>query len=384
MGGQQHYAAWRPLVEMVALFQFLQVKSLLLYIACYTTQVPMSIVRIPSSDQQLPPAAVIVTIRSGTSFDELYTQRTQISPDPSHCIAVYSTDYETLPAILSALQQPGSQAGGSASLRSLIADIIAVSAESPSCVVFNFECCSGAGSHGFAPAHCSPCDNPCGGNIMHTVAYALDRGFMVIFGDWSLKALIKDWDHSLLGPLPFEDVGATSGTIRLRFNREHLIQCPSSQLQCVGQLCSDNFAGVHALGNTIKFVVKAERPETDAYHVQVLTVAEIDTPSSYVGPIMTLGQYNGTAGHVLLTYRSGGMMLVSATHWIELTNVNADEAEVAQVLMLRQGQLAAEQFQQELQNCMSAEERKVCSAQKAVALVQYTTPCRTQPRTAPF
>ena len=77
-------------------------------------------------------------------------------------------------------------------------------------------------------------------------------------------------------------------------------------------------------------------------------------------------------------------MLVSATHWIELTNVNADEAEVAQVLMLRQGQLAAEQFQQELQNCMSAEERKVCSAQKAVALVQYTTPCRTQPRTAPF
>jgi hypothetical protein len=354
--------------------------------ACYTTQFPMhkSIVRIPSSNQQLPPAAVIVTISSGTSYDKLYTERTQISPDPKHCIAVYSADYEHLPAILwnLRLQRPGRAMG--ASVRSLMADIIAVSAESPSCVVFNFECCSGAGSHGFGHA----CDNPRGfehvGNIMDTVAYALDRGFMVIFGDWSLQALIKDWDHSLLGPLPFEDVGTTSGTIRLRFNREHLIQCPSSQLQCVGQLCSDNFAGVHALGATIRFVVKAERPETDAYHVQVLTVAEIETPSSYVGPIMTVGQYTGTAGHVLLTYRSGGMMLVSATHWIELTNVNADEVEVARVLMLRQGQSAAEQFQQELQNCMSAEERKVCSAQKAVALVQFTTPGRTQPRTAPF
>jgi hypothetical protein len=41
---------------------------------------------------------------------------------------------------------------------------------------------------------------------MRIVAHALDRGFMVIFGDFSLKALIKDWDASLLGPLPFEQV----------------------------------------------------------------------------------------------------------------------------------------------------------------------------------
>jgi len=359
----------------------------------------MPIVRIPSSDQHLPSAAVIVTVCSGSSYDDLYTQRPQISPDASRCIAVYRTDYESLPAILSALQQSGSHDCDSAVLRSLVADIVAVSAESPDCVVFNFECCSDAGSHGFtrcegvkgptAPApnknpfayvaglfgasqappvgdheeRCNPRDG-----IMQTVAHALDRGFMVIFGDFSLKALIKDWDHSLLGPLPFEQVGETSGTVRLRFHREHLIECPSSQLQCVGQLCGDNFAGVHALGGTIQFTVKQDQAATDAYQLQILTVAEAS--ADYRGPTVTVGQYTGTAGHVLLRYRKGGMLLVSATHWMELTNVNADEAQVALVLLQQQGQFSADKFREELANCQTAEERTACSNRSAVALVQ--------------
>ena len=430
------------------------------------TDFQMSIVRIPSSDQHLPPAAVIVTICSGSSFDNLYTTRPQISPDASRCIAVYRTDYESLPAILSALQQPGSRDCDSEVLRNLVADISAVSAESPDCVLFNFECCSGANSHGFthpskmfggftagsalaannpfaapptpvaaasssapAPAPVFPfgvapastsgpstpesvfggfnfgpstpesastsfetvagdpdlgslfgvtpkaptvCDHQelCDirGGIMMTVAHALDRGFMVIFGDFSLKALIKDWDHSLLGPLPFEQVGETSGTVRLRFHREHLIECPSSQLQCVGQLCGDNFAGVHALGGTIQFTVKQDQEATDAYQLQILTVAE--APADYHGPTVTVGQYTGTAGHVLLRYRKGGMLLVSATHWMELTNVNADEAQVALVLLQQQGQFSADKFREELANCQTAEERTACSNRSAVALVQ--------------
>ena len=356
----------------------------------------MPIVRIPSSDQHLPSAAVIVTVCSGSSYDDLYTQRPQISPDASRCIAVYRTDYESLPAILSALQQSGSHDCDNAVLRSLVADIVAVSAESPDCVVFNFECCSDAGSHGFthcqgpatpasksvfesvaglfgvtpkAPTvrdHKKPCD-PRGG-IMLTVAHALDRGFMVIFGDFSLKALIKDWDHSLLGPLPFEQVGETSGTVGLRFHREHLIECPSSQLQCVGQLCGDNFAGVHALSSTIQFTVKQDREATDAYQLQILTVAEAS--ADYRGPTVTVGQYTGTAGHVLLRYRGGGMLLVSATHWMELTNINADEAQVAQVLLQQQGQIAADEFKKELESCKTSEERTACSSRSAVALVQ--------------
>ena len=209
-------------------------------------------------------------------------------------------------------------------------------------------------------------------HIMQIVAHALGRGSMVIFGDFSLKALIHDWDHALLGPLPFEEVGTVSGSVRLRFQREHLMECPSAQLQCVGELCSDNFAGVHALGGTIQFVVKHDRPASDMYQLQILTVAE--APPGYQGATVEVGKYNGTAGHVLLKYRSGGMMLVSATHWMELTNVNANEADVAQVLLQRQGEFAAAQFQEELNSCRTAADRKACSASRAAALVQLTSP----------
>ena len=74
-------------------------------------------------------------------------------------------------------------------------------------------------------------------------------------------------------------------------------------------------------------------------------------------------------------HRSGGVMLVSATHWIELTNVNADEAQVAQVLLQQQGQLAADNFNADnfnaqLKSCKSPEERSAFSSRSAVALVQ--------------
>jgi hypothetical protein len=108
------------------------------------------------------------------------------------------------------------------------------------------------------------------------------------------------------------------------------------------------------------------------YQLQVLTVAE--APAGYQGATVEVGQYNGTAGHVLLKYRSGGMMLVSATHWMELTDVNANEADVAQVLLQRQGEFAAAQFQEELKCCKTDADRKACSASRAVALVQLTSP----------
>ena len=376
----------------------------------------MSITRIPSTDQHLPPGAVIVTVCSGSSYDTLYTQRPQTSADPTRCIAVYSTDYKTLPAILAALQNPAARDGDSPALRALTADIIAVSAENPECVAFNFECCSEAGSHGFSQCHSAAvamvtpstakkppqtpapkkgmfasligvfesapstppsCDREevfdARDGIMRTVAHALERGFMVIFGDFSLKALIADWDASLLGPLPFEQVGETSGTVRLRFDRERLMQCPSAQLQCVGQLCTDNFAGVHALGGTIQYAVKHDRAATDAYTLQVLTVAEM--PEDYSGPRVEVGAYSGSCGHVMLTYRSGGVLLVSATHWIELTNVNANEAQVAQVLLQQQGQVAVDEFNAQLANCKSAEERSAFSGSSAVRLVQRSPAC---------
>jgi hypothetical protein len=59
---------------------------------------------------------------------------------------------------------------------------------------------------------------------------------MAMFSDFSLKALINEWDGRVLGPNPFKKVGETSTTIRMKFDREKLLNCPSTQLQTVARL----------------------------------------------------------------------------------------------------------------------------------------------------
>lgn len=57
-----------------------------------------------------------------------------------------------------------------------------------------------------------------------------------MFSDFSLKALINQWNSELLGPNPFVQVGQTSTAIELKFNKDRLLRSPSSQLQAVAQL----------------------------------------------------------------------------------------------------------------------------------------------------
>lgn len=57
-----------------------------------------------------------------------------------------------------------------------------------------------------------------------------------MFSDFSLKALIKSWDSSFLGPNPFIKIGETNQSIKMRFNKDKLKMCPSSQLQAIAKL----------------------------------------------------------------------------------------------------------------------------------------------------
>ena len=47
----------------------------------------------------------------------------------------------------------------------------------------------------------------------------LDRGHMAMFSDFSLKALVKNWDAHQLGPNPFVRVGQHTGLFELRFEQ---------------------------------------------------------------------------------------------------------------------------------------------------------------------
>jgi hypothetical protein len=62
------------------------------------------------------------------------------------------------------------------------------------CVVINWECCGGYAGQTF----------PEGKEKVYTfLKTVLDRGHMAMFSDFSLKALIHQWDAKKLGPNPF-------------------------------------------------------------------------------------------------------------------------------------------------------------------------------------
>lgn len=43
----------------------------------------------------------------------------------------------------------------------------------------------------------------------------IDRGHMCMFSDFSLKALIAQWDSNILGPNPFAKVSEHTGTFTI-------------------------------------------------------------------------------------------------------------------------------------------------------------------------
>lgn len=95
----------------------------------------------------------------------------------------------------------------------------------PDCVVFNWECCGHYSSESFGEGN---------KKLFTFVKRMIDKKFLCMFSDFSLKALVGQWDNSILGPNPFKKVGETSETVELRFKAGDLKECPSAQLQTVG------------------------------------------------------------------------------------------------------------------------------------------------------
>lgn len=61
-----------------------------------------------------------------------------------------------------------------------------------------------------------------------------------MFSDFSLKALINQWNSEILGPNPFVKVDDTNTDILLKFDKDRLLQSPSSQLQAVANLAASD------------------------------------------------------------------------------------------------------------------------------------------------
>ena len=175
------------------------------------------------------------------------------------------------------------------------------------CVVLNWECCGGYSGKEFPEGK---------DKLFSFLKIAIDRGHMCMFSDFSLKALVKNWDEKYeLGPNPFVQTTEHTGNFVLRFNPGQLKECPSAQLQTVGDMAQQGMCNVMAAGGTIVYSVDKTKLDHKIYKLQVLTVVPtIKATSDKLN--CKIGEFEGNAGHVLLTYPSGGMILTSMGHWV--------------------------------------------------------------------
>eukprot|EP00933_Yihiella_yeosuensis_P084438 TRINITY_DN9892_c2_g1_i1.p1 TRINITY_DN9892_c2_g1~~TRINITY_DN9892_c2_g1_i1.p1 ORF type:complete len:626 (+),score=122.05 TRINITY_DN9892_c2_g1_i1:82-1959(+) len=345
------------------------------------SQAPVRRVRHAFATQEVGEVgAVIVTISQASSYDPIFKDTPQ-KGDGDSLVAVYDVALDGLQRLLAALESLG-ETTSTAGLEShddqtaLLEDLQRVPAES---VVFNWECCSACGDGGrfFLNEAATKAS-------LSLMKYVMDCGHMVMCSDFSLKALIRHWDAELLGPNPFRNVGVTSGTLHLSFDPDLLKACPSSQLAKVGELCTAGTARIHAMSGTIVFEAvdrtAKEAEENGAFTLQRLTSiknVELEQPGTSQLPGMSVCRIEEAAGHVLLTYPSGGRLLASAGHWKELVHLDGvSESALIETYARYYGEASSQVIMTQLGSCPDEESRRQTTQTLAQVCVQSSPPCQ--------
>eukprot|EP01126_Amoeba_proteus_P037450 TRINITY_DN3864_c0_g2_i2.p1 TRINITY_DN3864_c0_g2~~TRINITY_DN3864_c0_g2_i2.p1 ORF type:complete len:360 (+),score=74.09 TRINITY_DN3864_c0_g2_i2:84-1163(+) len=311
-----------------------------------------------------PVVGVIVSVCSGQSYDSLFTSIPQKAPTGR--VSVFWLDMDDIfPLYRRMVGQPVTE---NKLLDEILEDVKSVPAD---CVVFNWECCSGCLSGHF------PNDR---NDVAEIMKHLLDHGHMVMLSDWSLSALIADWSSRRLGPNPFKNLGTFQGAYKLRFDPKILQQCPSSQLVTIAKICESGEATLNATLNTLIYTVDPDVIEsTDAYQCEVLTLANnFAVPSQPYESNLCLpdiknpdgSEIDGVAGHVLLTYPSGGRLFTSCGHWIELTHISVSKEK----FVILAESIYGKEFHEHLGGEAGTPDATENLQQMATLLVQQTSP----------
>ena len=310
--------------------------------------------------------AVIVTISSGSSYDPLFTRVPQISTEG--IIAVYTMNHQFTKSMFSLMKDetPISEEETSTT-REFVAELLQyIEKLEAKSVVFNWECSSGFGNDGFEKT-----DNKL--LTIQFMDFLLKKGYMVMCSDFAVKALISAWDENLLGPNPFVKTQEFSGTFSIYFDNEQIKNdCPSAQLQKVADLCEDGKATLHALGGTVGFSVDLHKTDCNEYEFQLLSII----PAHKSEFSVELKGQKGDIGHAALKYPSGGVLLVSCGHWIELVNVNASEDSVMKSAESMYGACYAQNIQTKLQSANTEAEKNTVLNFYSAQMVQNSTPAQ--------
>jgi len=193
-----------------------------------------------------------------------------------------------------------------------------------------------------------------------------------------------------LGPNPFVQLGTCNEQFQLDFLSSELThEDVPQQLQVVGELCREQGkAIVTALGGTILYTVNPRRVNTSVYSLKVLTVVSDwgreceDPPEAMRCSVGTNEEEKwGFAGHVTLTYASGGQLVTSMGHWIELTRIDTSIESVMRVAQRNFGAEKAAELSRELASRNTDEERCEYMQQMSKQYVQQSVPSKMKGRT---
>eukprot|EP01103_Thecamoeba_quadrilineata_P015996 TRINITY_DN521_c0_g1_i1.p1 TRINITY_DN521_c0_g1~~TRINITY_DN521_c0_g1_i1.p1 ORF type:complete len:357 (+),score=47.42 TRINITY_DN521_c0_g1_i1:46-1116(+) len=330
---------------------------------------------IKEDDKSKPLLAVIITLYAGSSYDALFRTKQQEAPEGGR-VSVWQMEINTqnMKDLIFSLDNRTAVAP---SLKELFEDIDQVE---PFATVFNFECCSQCSDHnGFGNREMDIDTISAMGRLLHF-------GFFIMTSDFSLKALIKSWDKNVLGECPFIQVGSYSTSCDLRFVPGILKECPSAQLASVGNLCENGEAHVHAMSGTIAFSLKKNYQELvvdQPYTLQVLTVVtQTDgipvSNDNSESVLASIRDYKGLIGHAVLTYKTGGNLVVSSCHWLELSHLNTSEENVFKTWEINQGVEYAQMMRKEYE-AVPLEQQSAQLQSYAARIVQTSAPCQYSP-----
>lgn len=317
-------------------------------------------------DNAKPPCAVIVTIKSGSSYDAIFTSVPQVSPDESVAVKVFHFNYATIPDILRCIQGKSCQSAN-ATVARVIHEMLDCRKEvDPDSFVVNFECCSGCSCNGYEEGSAE--------SVNSLLAWMIQEKHVAMFADFSLKSLIKEWDTDVLGPNPFINLGDTSRSLAIQFEPEKLLESPNTQLQNLGRMCNKGSAFISVLPSTIVFTIDPKVANTPAYEVEILTVVGSTTGKNF--DIKKDGS-TGTVGHAILRYPSGACILVSSGHWMELNHLDGvDEDSLMKTTLATMGLTEANDLRCELDSATTQLEKASVMQKRAKRTLLSSAPCK--------
>lgn len=319
------------------------------------------------NEDKLKLVSIIVTFTSDESFDTSLRSKKPICRDDLR-VDVYAVDIKKIEIFVNLLLYSSMTDNinvSQSSIESIIFLKNSFQEVSKQCILFNFECsplfkCKVSGKFGLVSKD----------STLNLLKYLIDElKCHIMFSDYSLKALINDWDTEILGLKPLKEIGKVGElgkTPKEKYEKEiflmtdNIEKSESSQIKVVRLLSKTDKILMNCLRNTIivgldasklpnteiqktdtdneKKLLKQKKSKTivtKKYDFKVLTkVCNLEEACYYEEDYFLDKSSKDSIGHAYFKYESGSILFISTCHWneLELDKFEVDENKLKQFI----------------------------------------------------